>query len=93
MDTKSDFESYDSSCPQNSILLLPAQADYGVLNRFRHEQLNVIKAALQGRDVSVLWATGCGKSLCYQLPAFYSCSTVMVVSPLISLMNDQVFSS
>ncbi len=52
--------------------------------------MEVIKAVLQGRDVSVLWATGCGKSLCYQLPAFHLRSTVVVVSPLISLMTDQV---
>jgi RecQ family ATP-dependent DNA helicase len=58
--------------------------------KFRHEQQAVCEAVLQGRDVSVFWATGSGKSLCYQVPAFHLEKTVIVVSPLISLMNDQV---
>ena len=45
---------------------------------------------LDGHDVAVFWATGCGKSLVYQLPALVSGLTVFVVSPLISLMQDQV---
>jgi len=58
--------------------------------KFRHEQRDVCKAVLAGRDVCVFWATGSGKSLCYQVPAFHLEQTVVVVSPLISLMNDQV---
>jgi hypothetical protein len=58
--------------------------------KFRHEQREVCEAVLSGRDVSVFWATGSGKSLCYQVPALHTHKTVVVVSPLISLMNDQV---
>ena len=57
---------------------------------FRPGQREVALAALEHRDVAVFWTTGAGKSLCYQLPAVQSGKTVLVVSPLISLMQDQV---
>jgi len=57
---------------------------------FRTGQYEVVEAALCGRDVAVFWATGAGKSICYQLPAVQEMRTVIVVSPLISLMQDQV---
>lgn len=57
---------------------------------FRDKQLDIIKAVLDGRDVSVIMFTGAGKSLCYQFPAVYMEKTCFVISPLISLMNDQI---
>jgi ATP-dependent DNA helicase RecQ/Werner syndrome ATP-dependent helicase len=57
---------------------------------FREGQEAVVQAVLSGGDVTVFWSTGSGKSLCYQLPALHSKRTAIVVSPLISLMNDQV---
>ena len=58
---------------------------------FRPGQLGCARAVLAGRDAAVFMATGSGKSLCYQLPAFHvERATVLVVSPLISLMEDQV---
>jgi len=57
---------------------------------FRSGQQEIIEAALAGRDTAVFWATGSGKSICYQLPALHLGRTVVVVSPLISLMVDQV---
>eukprot|EP00425_Heterocapsa_triquetra_P031424 CAMPEP_0195119598 /NCGR_PEP_ID=MMETSP0448-20130528/119840_1 /TAXON_ID=66468 /ORGANISM="Heterocapsa triquestra, Strain CCMP 448" /LENGTH=909 /DNA_ID=CAMNT_0040156943 /DNA_START=42 /DNA_END=2769 /DNA_ORIENTATION=+ len=57
---------------------------------FRSGQHEVVCAAGQGRDVAVFWATGAGKSLCYQLPALQTGKTVLIISPLISLMMDQV---
>ena len=57
---------------------------------FRSGQREVALAALERRDAAVFWTTGAGKSLCYQLPAVQSGKTVLVVSPLISLMQDQV---
>ena len=57
---------------------------------FRPRQLPVLQAILSGRDCGVFWATGSGKSICYQLPALHTGKTVVVVSPLISLMQDQV---
>jgi RecQ family ATP-dependent DNA helicase len=56
---------------------------------FRDGQMEAIQAVLQGRDVTFYAATGSGKSLCYQLPALYSKKVAIVVSPLISLMQDQ----
>ena len=57
---------------------------------FKRGQLEAIQAVLRGEDVTVFWATGSGKSLCYQIPALFSKKTAIVISPLISLMQDQV---
>jgi ATP-dependent DNA helicase RecQ len=57
---------------------------------FRPGQLEVIEAVLAGRDCIAVMPTGAGKSLTYQLPARLMPGTVLVVSPLISLMKDQV---
>jgi superfamily II DNA helicase RecQ len=58
---------------------------------FRNGQLPAIQAFLsEQRDVSVFQSTGSGKSLMYQLPALHAQKVVIVVSPLISLMQDQV---
>ncbi|HSA59398.1 MAG TPA: RecQ family ATP-dependent DNA helicase [bacterium] len=60
------------------------------LEGFRPGQEEIVRAVLEGRDVLAVMATGSGKSLCYQLPAVAAGKRCLVVSPLISLMNDQV---
>src|ERR1700745_1247817 len=57
---------------------------------FRRGQSEAVAAALAGRDVLVVMPTGSGKSLCYQLPALMRSDLTIVVSPLVSLMADQV---
>ena len=57
---------------------------------FRQGQESVINAVLDGRDILAVMPTGAGKSLCYQVPAMLLSGITLVISPLISLMQDQV---
>lgn len=69
-----------TDCLQNKFLL----------QRFRENQIEAIKMAISKDDCMIIIPTGAGKSLCYQLPAVMGGDLTLVVSPLISLINDQI---
>ncbi|MEA2340066.1 MAG: ATP-dependent helicase RecQ, partial [Solirubrobacteraceae bacterium] len=69
---------------------LAALHEHFGFDAFRPGQAEAVAAAMAGRDVLVVMPTGAGKSLCYQLPALMRDDLTLVVSPLVSLMQDQV---
>jgi len=77
-------QTYNMPTPQEILF------EYWRFNAFRGLQEDVIKASLEGEDCCVFFPTGGGKSLCFQITALVQPGICLVISPLISLMQDQV---
>ena len=78
---------------ERDLVLSPARKalrEYFGYDEFRPGQAGVIEAILGGRDALAVMPTGAGKSLCYQIPGIVLPGVAIVVSPLVSLMGDQV---
>ena len=76
-------------CEPSDTFLEALDTHFGYAS-FRKGQREIVEAILEGKNVFAVFPTGHGKSLCYQLPALMLDSITVVISPLISLMKDQV---
>ncbi|XP_038648599.1 Werner syndrome ATP-dependent helicase homolog isoform X2 [Scyliorhinus canicula] len=84
-------DKWDASIPEPNARQIKCLKTYFGHSNFKPVQWKVIYSVLQERrDNLVVMATGYGKSLCYQFPAIYTGGVTIVISPLISLMEDQV---
>src|SRR4051794_27179035 len=92
--TSLDLGDADGRAPREPVARSPevdgALREMFGFESFRPGQREAVVAAREGRDVLVVMPTGSGKSLCYQLPALMRTDLTLVVSPLVSLMQDQV---
>ena len=90
LDSETDVSVPKRDCePPTEPLLKALDTHFGYPD-FRAGQRDIIKAILDGENVFAVFPTGHGKSLCYQLPALMLEGVTIVISPLISLMKDQV---
>ena len=85
-----DISGLLKNCPVSDKELLDKNKEVFGHNAFRSGQMEVMKTVLTGRSVFCIMPTGGGKSLCYQLPALLLPGITVVVSPLISLVQDQI---
>ena len=82
-----DSASVDSDSPRHPLAILKQVYGY---SSFRGRQAEVVRQVVLGGDAVVLFPTGAGKSLCFQIPALCRDGVGIVISPLIALMRDQV---
>lgn len=91
-DQVQEAKNYDQqNFPWSTDLVEKAESHFNIKS-FRNLQLPILNAALdKQRDLFIVLPTGAGKSLCYQLPALLDDGFTLVVSPLVSLIKDQVY--
>lgn len=82
------YEKSKSSTVRHKKLLVLLKKIFGH-DSFRPRQYEIINRIINGEDICAIQPTGLGKSLCYQLPAIYLDRPAIIISPLISLMDDQ----
>ena len=79
------------SCRRVGLIILEYQLQkYFGFNSYKKGQKEVILKIMEGQSAASIFPTGAGKSLCYQLPAILLPEMTLVVSPLLSLMKDQL---
>ena len=94
VDSVGDYElplSQNSERSFSNAMVVATLAEAFDLTSFKGFQKEVIDATLQDRDTLVIRPTGSGKSLCFQFPPVYQNKKAIIVTPTISLMQDQVF--
>ena len=75
---------------KSGISPLEILSEYWGYDSFRPKQEDIVRAALEGKDVLAILPTGGGKSVCFQVPAMMTEGIAIVITPLIALMKDQV---